>query len=81
MHRLTKKAWFGPKKLGWGLSITSWQGAVMTLVAVVLVVASILLLQPLVIGIVVAGCVLVAYVAAALLTGDPPGGPKRAQST
>jgi hypothetical protein len=76
VHRLTKEAWFGPKKYaGWGLTIATWQGAVLTLLAVVLVIASVLLLKPLAVGLVGAACVLVAFIAAALLTGDRPGGP------
>jgi hypothetical protein len=77
MRRLTRKAWFGPKKhFGWGLTIYAWQGWVVTLVAA-LVAASMLVLQPTIAGIVAAGVVLVIYIIVALLTGDSPGGPRR----
>ena len=82
MRRLTKHPWFGPKKyIGWGLTIYTWQGAVLTLAAVVLVVASVVLLRPLAVGVIGAACVLVAYIAAAFLTGDPPGGRTSSKSS
>jgi hypothetical protein len=78
VRRLTKKPWFEPKqKLGWGLTIASGQGAVVTLAASVLAIASVVLLQPLIVGVVAAAVVLVAFVIVALMTGDPPGGPRR----
>jgi hypothetical protein len=80
VRRITKEPWFGPKtRFGWGLSVASWQGAVATVAAVVLVVAAVSLLRPLVLGAIVAAVVLVAFVAVALLTGDAPGGPARSR--
>jgi hypothetical protein len=80
VRRLTKEPWFGPKtRLGWGLSIVSWQGVVVTAVAVTLVVTSIVLLRPLVVGAIVGGVVLAGFIAVAFLTGDPPGGPARSR--
>jgi hypothetical protein len=77
---VTKRAWFGPKRYaGWGLAVYSWQGLVVTLVAIALVVASLLLVHPLAVGLVIAVVVMGAYIGIALLTGDPPGGPRRAR--
>jgi hypothetical protein len=75
-RRITKKAWFGPKKyVGWGWSITSWEGRVVTGVFFVLVILCTLLwhgsaLIPIVVLLLLYGLVVV-------LTGDPPGSPKR----
>lgn len=39
-----RRPWFGPKRVGWGLRPQTWQGwAVVTLVAMVLVVGGLLL--------------------------------------
>jgi len=74
--RRTRRAWFGPKRLmGWGWRVTSWQGWVVTAVAVGLIVAARVVwgghAWPAIIA------VLAVYLAIALLTGDPPGGPRR----
>jgi hypothetical protein len=61
------------------LTIASWQGAVVTVAAVVLVVAAVSVLRPLVVGAMVAAVVLIAFIAVALLTGDRPGGPARSR--
>jgi hypothetical protein len=74
--RVTKKAWFGPKRfVGWGWSIVSWEGGLVTLLFLGLVVACAVILQggsriPVVV-------LLVLYLVVIVLTGDPPGPPKR----
>jgi hypothetical protein len=35
-----KRAWFGPRLLGWGWTPVSWEGYTVTLVAVVLIVTT-----------------------------------------
>lgn len=42
------KGWFGPKKLGWGISPRSWQGWLATLVLLLGVAASVRWIGPLV---------------------------------
>jgi hypothetical protein len=82
VRRLTSKPWFGPKRfLGWGLTIASWQGAVVTITAGALVIASVAILRPLVVGIAVAVAILIVFVYVALRTGDPPGGPTSSRLT
>ncbi len=74
--RVTKVAWFGPKKyIGWGWSVRSWQGWVVSLVFAVGLVAALTFLSSA--GRYIAGSALVvAFLALVLLTGDPPGGPR-----
>ena len=75
-RRITKKSWFGPKKLvGWGWRVTSWQGWVVTGVFFVFVILCTLLFRgsawiPILVLLLLYGVVVV-------LTGDPPGGPSR----
>jgi hypothetical protein len=74
--RVTKKAWFGPKGLvGWGWNIVSWEGGLVTFLFLGLMVAYAVMLQggsriPVVVF-------LVLYLVVIVLTGDPPGPPKR----
>lgn len=80
MRRITKTPWFGPKKYaGWGWRITSWQGAVVTVAVVALVAVAGVTMHAWSIPIVVVLVVL--YLVVALLTGDPPGGPRRAEDS
>lgn len=32
MNRITKESWFGKRRIGWGLNPQSWQGWVITLI-------------------------------------------------
>lgn len=40
------RAWFGPKRVGWGLRPQTWQGWVVTFGAVVVIVALLVFLVP-----------------------------------
>jgi hypothetical protein len=78
MRRLTRTAWFGPKRyLGWGWRIASWQGWVVTGVALGLVLDARRLWPSVALPMIVV--VLVLYLAVVVLTGDPPGGPRRGE--
>ena len=70
MTRITKTAWFGPKRFGWGWTPVSWQGWVVT-IAFSLVGQLVSRARPrraLVVSLALAA----AFVAIAALTGDPP---------
>ena len=73
--RVTRKAWFGPKKmLGWGWSPTSWEGGLVTAGFIVLTLASVIIWQGT--GAMIAVPVLIGLLLViVLLTGDPPGPP------
>jgi len=74
MRRVTRKAWFGPKKtVGWGWRPQSWEGWVSTAVFVVVLTAALEVLKggAKLIGLIV---VLAMFTAVLLVTGDPPGG-------
>ena len=78
MRRLTRKPWFGPKRyVGWGWSISSWQGVVVTVLAVALIVLTLTVLGRGAAGWVAVVFVAVLYLVVVALTGDPPGGPER----
>ena len=72
--RVTKKAWFGPKRLiGWGWSIASWEGRLVTAVVLGLALAAHFVWH----SIVAVVALLILYGVVILLTGDPPGRPGR----
>lgn len=72
--RVTKKAWFGPKRvIGWGWSVASWEGRVATAAFLGLIVASRLVWH----STLAAVALLILFVVVVLLTGDPPGRPER----
>ena len=75
---VTKRAWFGPKKyIGWGWNVSTWQGVVVTVLAGILIAFSLVVLHRTAAGYFAAVLVVVVYLGVVVLTGDPPGGPKR----
>jgi hypothetical protein len=74
--RITKKAWFGPKRWGWGWSPVSPEGWVVTIAFAVVgqVVNKNLSPRRQVLAIV---ALVAAFFGVILLTGDPPGSRRR----
>ena len=73
--RVTKKAWFGPKRyVGWGWSPRSTEGWEVVVVFLALFVASLVVFSNSARYISLA-VLIVALLAVAVFTGDPPGGP------
>ena len=71
MKRITKKAWFGPKKVGWGLSPKSWEGWLATLIFIVMVTLDVSLLKDFrVSGVVI---LVILFIILSILTGSKPG--------
>lgn len=75
MKRLTKKAWFGPKKLiGWGWAPASWEGSAVVIVYLILIFIAIHFLQNAILRKeLVLGLTLI-LILVIILTGDRPGG-------
>jgi hypothetical protein len=68
--RVTRKAWFGPRRLGWGLSPASWEGWLTTVVCLGGFAVGLGVWRNIPAAI---ACMAVLTVAL-LLTSDPPGG-------
>jgi len=68
--RITRTAWFGPRRFGWGLSPASWQGWIALAVWTAALVAG-LTLWP---GVTTTIVCLAGLTILILLTSDPPGG-------
>ena len=77
MKRLTKKAWFGPKKwIGWGWSPVSWEGWMVILVYIVLAAWVFPGFSRSETGTGTIIGLTFALIIVVILTGDKPGGPK-----
>ncbi|NLT35133.1 MAG: hypothetical protein GXX83_04480 [Gaiellales bacterium] len=72
MPSITRKPWFGPRRLGWGWTPITWQGWVVSLVLLAAILAAAWLLtsalRTAVIILLVVALLLVSY-----LTSGPPG--------
>lgn len=66
---LGRKVWFGPRRMGWGLSPVTPEGWVVLLVAVAAIICVAALVRPWVAFVVVAALILVIF-----LKGTSPGG-------
>ena len=72
MLPITRKAWFGPRRFGWGWTPVSWEGWLTSLVfvAAIVLAGSLLSSAARTVAIVV---LIVALLAVSLLTGGLPG--------
>ena len=76
MQRLTEKPWFGPKRyLGWGWSISSWQGGIVTVSFWMLLIANFIVFHHSFTGYAGALSLIGLLIGVILVTGDGPGGP------
>jgi hypothetical protein len=69
---LGRKAWFGPRRMGWGLSPVSPEGWAVPLVAVIAIICAVTLTQPWIAFVVVAALIIVIF-----LKGTSPGGARK----
>ena len=76
MARVTRTAWFGPKRWGWGWSPVSWQGWVVTVAfaAVGQILRNVLPPRR---AALMALAMVAAFLGVVVLTGDPPGSRRR----
>ena len=70
---ITRRPWFGPKRIGWGWRPVSWQGWAATAVSLAVVCAAYASLGPGLAAIVVSIVSVLVLFVICLLTGTPPG--------
>jgi len=75
VRRLTKRAWFGPPRYGWGWRPRSWQGVAVSAVLLVALAADVHFVGRGPLRYVGVGAILLAWLVVMLVTGDSPGGP------
>jgi hypothetical protein len=72
MKRITKEPWFGNKTVGWGLSPVSWQGWVVTLILVLIVVMDVLYIHRILINLIIIIMAIVGFYMVLILTSELP---------
>lgn len=70
MKRLTKKVWFGKKKIGWGWRPASWQGWLVTLIFLMVFFFNGLYFRNGMLRAAIFISALAAYIMVVILTGD-----------
>lgn len=73
MQRITKNAWFGKKLIGWGWSPKSWQGWLITLLFIFLIILDFNYFGETPTGSVLLVIIILLFILTAFLTGDKPG--------
>ena len=68
MKRITKKRWFGPKYVGWGLAPKSWEGWVITMIWLVSLISTLFYLHNLSLLIIINIAIVIVIAAIIILT-------------
>jgi L-asparagine transporter-like permease len=71
--RITKKAWFGKKLLGWGYRPISLEGWVITIVFILAIITDMTYNKRTTTGYAILAVIVVIFFIIAYLTGDAPG--------
>lgn len=69
MKRMTEKPWFGKKTVGWGAAPITWQGWVVTLVLVLIIIADVFNFRVSITTLIIAIIAILGFVIITLLTG------------
>lgn len=70
MKRITKEPWFGKRRLGWGFTPTTWQGWVLTLILIlILLLDSMYFYKTILFGIILIVAI-ICYIVVALITSE-----------
>lgn len=74
MKRITKEPWFGKRRIGWGWTPITWQGWIITLILILIILVDAkYLAQTPVLLIIVLVIATIGFIIIALLTGGKPG--------
>ena len=73
MKRITNKPWFGKKYFGWGLRPVSWEGWLVTVAFLIIIIVDAILFKKSATTIVVFLIGIVVFITVVILTGDKPG--------
>ncbi|MDA0365715.1 MAG: hypothetical protein O3B31_05180 [Chloroflexi bacterium] len=73
MRKITGKPWFGPGRwLGWGSTPSTWQGWLVTLIVIVVLLFARSLIDSQLVWLIAVAVILGAYYVVIRLTGAPP---------
>lgn len=73
MTRITKKAWFGKKLIGWGYRPISLEGWVVTVLFIIAIIADMTYNKRTTTAYAILAVIIVIFFVIAYLTGDSPG--------
>ncbi len=70
MKRITKEPWFGKRRIGWGFNPITWQGWVLTLILIlILLLDSMYFYKTILFGIILIVAI-ICYIVVALITSE-----------
>jgi hypothetical protein len=72
MKRIINEPWFGKKSIGWGLTPITWQGWVVTLLLILIIILDISYFHKSIIGIIILFMAIIGYILIAFLTSEKP---------
>ena len=70
MNRLTKEPWFAKRRIGWGMNPQSWQGWVLTLILILIILLDGIYLYKTVLFIIILVIAIICYLIIAFLTSE-----------
>jgi hypothetical protein len=70
MNRITKEAWFGKRRIGWGLNPQSWQGWVLTLILILIILLDGIYFYKTLLFVIILIVAIICYLIVAFLTSD-----------
>lgn len=72
MKRITKESWFSNKHISWGLSPITWQGWVVTLIFLLIIMMDILYVHRIIISSIILIVAIVGFYLTLILTSEMP---------
>jgi len=73
MKKIVKEPWFGKKRIGWGPAPSTWQGWIVTLIMLLIVIIDVAYFRRSIITIIIFIVAVVGFLIIAFLTGKDPG--------
>ena len=70
MNRITKEPWFAKRRIGWGLSPQSWQGWVLTLILILIIILDGIYLYNTIFFVIILGVAIICYLIIAFMTSE-----------
>ncbi len=70
MNRITREPWFSKRRIGWGLNPSSWQGWVLTLILILIIILDGVYLYKTVLFVIILTVAVICYLIVAFLTSE-----------
>jgi hypothetical protein len=73
MKKIVKEPWFGKKRIGWGPAPRTWQGWILTLIMLLIVISDVAYFRRSITTIIIFVVAVVGFLIIAFLTSEDPG--------